>query len=347
MGVSRRKWMIFRVDASARIGGGHVMRCCSLAEHFIAAGWSVGFASSAESRIIVRQLSDRTEVLEGSDQRSLDAEALALRWPSGCDLLVVDHYSLDARFEGTCRGWADRIVVVDDLADRPHDCDLLIDSTFGRAAADYAGLVPVSTPVLAGADYALLRPEFAARRQESLARRAALVKVERVLVSLGLTDLGAITARVVRLLLDSAPALSIDVVLGPAVPSRATLEEFAAHSPRLCLHVDPPDMAALMAKADVAIGAGGTTSWERCCLGLPTVLLVLADNQKMIAYELARAGAAVRVEQCGEPDPSAIAEALVALAADPDRLREMSRRAAAICDGKGAERAYEYILCVK
>jgi UDP-2,4-diacetamido-2,4,6-trideoxy-beta-L-altropyranose hydrolase len=319
------------------------MRCLTLAEHTIAAGWSVGFACSAETLAIVPALADRVELLRGSDSRSLDQAALAARWPLGCDVLVVDHYSLDACFEETCRGWARRIVVIDDLADRQHDCDLLIDSTLGRKAADYAGLVPADALVLAGVDYALLRPEFAARREESLTRRAALVKVERVLVSLGLSDLGGITDGVTRRLLDIDARFSIDVAIGPTAPSRAALEDLVVREPRLGLHIHPPDMDSLMAMADLAVGAGGTTSWERCCLGLPTLMLVVAENQEMIAKELARAGAVVQLKQGGRTDRCSLAKAFAELAANLERLHDMSASAAVICDGKGAHRVYDYI----
>jgi UDP-2,4-diacetamido-2,4,6-trideoxy-beta-L-altropyranose hydrolase len=312
----------------------------------IAAGWSVGFASSAETLALVPRLGDRVEVLEARDNPSLDLGALAERWPFGCDILIVDQYSLGTAFETRCRGWANRIVVIDDLANRSHDCDLLIDTTFGRMAADYFPLVPARALVLVGAQYAPLRPEFAARRAESLGRRAAFGKVERILVSLGLTDVGGITEQVVRVMRDVPPNVWIDVVIGAAAPSRSGLEELAAKEPRLCLHIDPLDMAGLMVKADLAIGAGGTTGWERCCLGLPTLMLVLADNQEMNAKELERAGAAVRVGYQAKINPRMIGKALITLIAEPNRLRGMSEQAAAICDGRGVERVYKNILSV-
>ncbi len=328
---------IFRADASSRIGGGHVMRCLTLAEYMAADGWAVGFACVSESRAIAPHLNDIAELLEGRDLQSLDAEALARRWPSGCDILVVDHYSLDARFESSCRGWAKAVVVIDDLADRPHDCDLLLDSTLGRSAADYTRLVPAGALVLVGPDYALLRAEFAATREWSFARRASVDKVERILVSFGLTDIGGVTARVVRPLLDFDSTFRIDVVLGPVTPSRSELEDLAARHPHLRLHVDPPDMARLMAEADLAVGAGGTTSWERCCLGLPTVLLILAENQQLVANRLEQAGAVVtaRMSELGAADVVAKVAHFVANAAS---LRKAAISAAAVVDGRGSVR---------
>lgn len=329
--------IIFRADASRAIGGGHVMRCLTLADHFRAVGWSVGFATIAESLNVVPRLKSVAELLVSPDARALDAAALQSRWPSGCDVFVVDHYSLDAAYERSWRAFARHIVVIDDLANRPHDCDLLIDSNFGRQAGDYTALVPADALLLIGAGYAMLRPEFATHRAEALARRAMLKKVDRILVSLGLTDIGGITARIVQALIEIEGTFSIDVVIGHAAASRPVLEEIAAKTPRVFLHVDPPDMAALMSDTDLAIGAGGTTSWERCCLGLPTIVLVLADNQKSIAEKLADAGA-VRLAQEGT-----IAGEADALIGDAGKLCEMSRKAAEICDGLGTQRIFEKI----
>ena len=233
--------------------------------------------------------------------------------------------------------------MIDDLANRPHDCDLLIDTTFGRSAEDYRDLVPPGAVILAGARYALLRPEFAALRAESLARRAAGGGVERILVSLGLTDLGGITARVVAALLETALKAQIDVVIGPSAQSRAELEAFAARERRVELHIDPPDMARLMTNADIAIGAGGTTSWERCCLGLPTIVIILADNQVWASQMLNEFGAinALMQTSLATDIPNAIAELV-----DPTTRREMTGKAADVTDGRGAERVCEAIIAI-
>jgi UDP-2,4-diacetamido-2,4,6-trideoxy-beta-L-altropyranose hydrolase len=134
--------------------------------------------------------------------------------------------------------------------------------------------------------------------------------------------------------------LQVDIVLGTAAPSLATLASLASRDPRLTLHVDTRDMAALMAAADLAIGAGGSSLWERCCLGLPSLTLVLADNQQDAAAALAARGASEVVEE-GD-----LAARLAALVADPERLARMSEAAAALCDGQGAGRAAERLLAI-
>jgi UDP-2,4-diacetamido-2,4,6-trideoxy-beta-L-altropyranose hydrolase len=340
---SQRRKVIFRADATSEIGGGHVMRCLTLAEHLTAKGWDASFACVGETLAIVPRLRDRVDVFEAQDRECLDAGALSQRWPSGCDILVVDHYALGAAFEASCRGWARRIVVIDDLANRPHDCDLLIDTTLGRQAQDYAALVPPTAVILAGPSYALLRPGFADYRQRSLARRATLNQAKRVLVSLGLTDMGGFTAPIVRALLDLDSTISIDVILGASARSRSELEGIFMRSPRISLFIDPPDVAKLMTDADIAIGAGGTTSWERCCLGLPTVLIILAENQILVAKSLEEAGAVIVAEKAPGLTQADFAASVAHMVADIPSLQKMSSAAAVVTDGGGTGRIADTI----
>jgi UDP-2,4-diacetamido-2,4,6-trideoxy-beta-L-altropyranose hydrolase len=249
------------------------------------------------------------------------------------DLLVVDHYGIDADYERVIKPFADTILVIDDLADRVHVCDILIDQTFGRRAVDYKGLVPECATVLAGAQYALLRSEFAATRESSLARRATARIVERIFISMGLTDLGGITIEVLDAVLAADTGATIDVVLGPNAMSLEAVRERAARRGGITVHVETTDICALMAVADLAVGAAGTTAWERCCLGLPTVTLALADNQRDTCRYLAEAGALFPAGTIEE-----IATGISQLAASYDDLQSMSAAAAAVTDGQGTAR---------
>ena len=311
------------------------MRCLTLARQLASSRWAVGIACTAETLTVAPSLASQIETLEAMNVTSLDAAALAKRWPAGCDVLVVDHYSLDSRFESSCRGWAASIVAIDDLADRPHDCDLLVDATPARIAGEYASLTPANALVVTGTEYALLRPEFVAAREAALARRAATEKVQRILVSLGLTDLHGFSEDVVRALLRMNSTFLIDVVIGVTAPSKEALERLATQEPRLCVHVAPTSMASLIAAADLAIGAGGTTSWERCCLGLPTVLIILAENQRLTGRRLQEAGAAVLAPGTSGQDISDVVGQLVN---DRRSLQNMAAAAALLVDGRGSER---------
>lgn len=337
------------------------MRCLTLAGRLAAAGTEVSLvaaemieplrrlAAAAGVRLIELPSARPPErAREGWDKASWDeaaqdddaaraAEALA---GDHIDWIVVDHYGLDHVWETRMRDLAGRIAVIDDLATRRHDCDLLLDQTHRRDPADYEALVGSGTTLLIGARYALLRPEFEEARTAALARRQAPGPVDRLLISLGLTDVGGLTLPAARAALARTGA-EIDVVLGGSAPTLEAVRRLADAEPRIALHVDTPHISELMTVADLAIGSAGTTSWERCCLGLPTLAFAVAGNQRLIAARLAEDGA-VRL---AEPeDEGTIGDALVALAEDEAARVRMAGAAAAICDGRGASRVAARLL---
>lgn len=274
--------------------------------------------------------------------READSTALWYSVDEGCSLLVVDHYDLGAHYEASCRSFARQILVIDDLANRPHDCDILLDQNLGRSCLDYEALVPTSALVLVGAPFALLRPEFAAARPAALARRRPGMAVRRILVSLGLTDLGAITARVVRAALAARTGATLDVVLNDRAESLPYLRSLESSSHDMILHIDPSNMSQLMTNADLAIGAAGATSWERCCLGLPTILIALADNQRFVARTLAQIGAVKLLDNTDGFEPVLTNTLLELWQSEATRL-SLARAAAQTIDGEGAKRVVDAI----
>lgn len=238
------------------------------------------------------------------------------------DAVLLDHYLLDAP-------WLERVMasraVIDDLANRPLPCNLLIDPTLGRSAAAYAHLVPEPCKLLLGPRFAMMRPQFMAARPEALTRRSQWDgRVTRVLIALGG---GAFADLALRLAVAVRARGLAPVVLGPKPTGNlvpAGLDWFA-HS---------EDVAPMMIDCDVGIGGAGGMSWERACLGQPAIAVVLAANQAGIAKALDEAGAAM----ASPPDADAVLAALDHLLADPAALKRMSARASAITDGAGAER---------
>ena len=333
---------VFRVDASIESGAGHVMRCLALADTLASAGWSCALASRPGTVEAIPAKAPRREVLELAAEDK--PAAMRARWPEGCDLLAVDHYGLDAAFESGCRPWARRILAIDDLADRPHDCDLLLDQTLGRTAKDYAGLVPENCRLLLGPDYALLRSRFAAARSKALARRRQSGPVRRILVSLGAMDVNNATERVLEAIALAGTDAVVDVVLGAGAPHLGEVKSHAREmGQRVTVHTGVEDMTALMARADLAIGAAGITSWERCCLGLPTIAVVIADNQRLLARRMEAHGCIHLLGWHADVTAEDIARAVIALASDARRRLRMSQASAAICDGTGAARVAERI----
>lgn len=334
--------VVFRADASAVIGRGHVVRCLALAQALRAAGWRCGFATS-DPAFAAHVGPDGIEVLDLGGVAEMDeAAALARHWPEGVDVLVLDHYGRDKTFESACRSWARTILTLDDGPNRHHECDLLLDPGSPDQAASYQSLVPPDCRLLLGPSYALVRRPFLAARGDTLRRRRELQGLRRILIYFG-TDTGLTATRAaLEAVARSGKEAAVDVVVG-AGAHMSTLRKLAERAPQpIRIHTNVTDMAAVMAAADLAFGAPGSASWERACLGLPSVVTVLADNQRPNAALLAGMGAAVVVADADLT--SAFASRLRKLAADPQQLRTMSAAAARLCDGRGALRVMLALL---
>jgi UDP-2,4-diacetamido-2,4,6-trideoxy-beta-L-altropyranose hydrolase len=363
--------VIFRNDASLDIGIGHVMRCLTLADALRAHGANCHFICREHPGHLLDQIRKRgftataLPSCEPGDRRQGETDALQpahAHW-LGCDWqtdaqqtgeilaplkpdwLVVDHYALDSRWEHALRAHYGKLLVIDDLADRPHACDLLLDQNLGREAIDYANLVPEHCTVLAGPRFALLRPEFAALREYSLRRRESPA-MKHLLITMGGVDRPNATGQVLEALKTCPlPAdCEITVVMGGQAPWLDQVREIASTMPWPTeVRVDISDIAQVMSDSNLSIGAAGTTSWERCSLGLPALMVVLAENQWAGARALLTAGAALLVGEVG-----AIREQLVPTLApllSDEPLVNMSRCASDITDGEGSTRVVERMEC--
>lgn len=331
---------VFRFDASTDLGFGHAMRCSAIADHLGALGWRTTAAVREDRRPQGPWLRafDRVVPLAADGD-----EPDALRAVAGevCDLLVVDHYGWDWQKEGNCRQWAKTLAVIDDLADRDHSCDVLCDSGPDRQSEDYAGRVPAGARLLLGPDYALLRSEFAKARHRL--RSAAKARVERIFVNVGATDPNGRLPVILDGIEQSGFDGVVDIVVAAQAPGRRILEEKLANVRYDCrLHVDTQQVAELMANADLAIGAAGISAWERCCLRLPSLVVVAAENQRHVAQGLASAGAAKLLDRGLTADH--LKSILLPLLGDGAERHEMARLAGRICDGLGCGRFAEATL---
>lgn len=332
--------VVIRADASPTIGGGHVMRCLALANVLAERNAVVTFACRTGTVETVPALAiSGYAIADLAGPEADEPGEMAVRFAEGADLLVVDHYRWRAHQEAACRAWAGKILVIDDLADRRHDCDVLLDQNLGRAEDDYVGLAPPAARLLIGPVYALLRPEFARARPAALARRAEGGRVRRILVSMGLTDPGNVTSTALDALAGlsevAAGAVEVVAVLGREAPFRAAVEaRVRKMGPSARLVVEPPDMAAEMSAADLCIGAGGSSSWERCAVGLPTVVVIAAENQRHSAVILDAVGAA-ELAKC---DPRDIGSKIGSLVDKSGELSRSAHAAALVTDGRGARR---------
>ena len=360
--------VVFRTDASLQMGSGHVMRCLTLADaltargaqcHFICRALVGNFLGHIQRRgYAVNELPAPNEPVPAAvaaserykkyrSHRTVYAQWLGVSWQKDAqqtrvileklqpDWLVVDHYALEQQWEAALRPHFKKLMVIEDLASRVHQCDLLLDQNLGRKPQDYASLVPAQCIVLTGPHYALLLPEFAALRTYSLQRREQPV-FKQLLITMGGVDQPNATGQVLKTLKGCPLPLDcrISVVMGRQAPWLEQVRAQAQDMPWPTeVLVNISDMALRMADSDLAIGAAGSTSWERCCLGLPTLMVVLAENQRPNAQALQGAQAVLLI---GDVSDIAIQLPLaIDASTSRHRLRDISSAAAAITDGQG------------
>ena len=370
------KLIAFRVDASLQIGSGHVMRCLTLADALTRQGVQCHFISRAHPGHLLDVIRQRgfafTTLTEEAPPPSANmqhlgehlkepahAHWLCCDWQTDAeetrvileklqpDWLGGDHYALDQCWEVSLQPYCQTIMVIDDLADRPHQCDLLLDQNLGRQSNDYANLVPTHCKVLAGPQYALLRPEFAALRSYSLQRRQQPV-FKQMLITMGGVDQPNATGQVLQSLKSCTlpQDCRISVVMGAEAPWLQQVRAQAQDMPWPTeVLVNISNMARRMADSDLAIGAAGSTSWERCCLGLPTLMVVLADNQRAIAEVLQAAGAAKILDNAFAVPMTC--EVLSSFVTNTNALYEMSIEAARIVDGLGTASVVSIFLALE
>jgi UDP-2,4-diacetamido-2,4,6-trideoxy-beta-L-altropyranose hydrolase len=330
----------FRADASIELGTGHVMRCLTLATALRDQGAECQFISGLLEGNMLQAIQDKgfkASSIAASDDWKQDADQTqSLLSGEPVDWLIVDHYGLDSRWENALKSNYQKLMVIDDLADRPHNCDLLLDQNLGRLASDYKPFLPNTCQLLIGPQYALLRPEFAQWRDYSLKRRAAHPELKHLLISMGGTDYPNSTSQILEALKQAPLPLDcrITVVMGASSPWTQQVTGIAKIMPwKTEVAVNVSNMAELMANSDLAIGAAGSTTWERCCLGLPSLVVILAENQKSSGEHLIRLEAGILLELFTN-----ITQALSRAITDASNLRilhRFSEAASQITSGQG------------
>jgi UDP-2,4-diacetamido-2,4,6-trideoxy-beta-L-altropyranose hydrolase len=331
--------ILFVVDAGPRVGGGHVMRSLTLAGALQARGASCTFLGPPAMNAVLDVFAPGMLRVAAASAEPRDLAAAVATEPF--EAVVFDHYGLSSR-DHRAMSQGRPTLVIDDLADRPLGADVVVDSGPARKAEDYEGLVPNEARLLLGPTFAPVRPEFAALRGTALGWRGE--PVQRILVSLGLTDLGGVTARIVGRLRLRVGETGLDIVLGASAPSLPGLAKVARRDPRLAMHVDTTQMARLTAEADIAVGAAGSSTWERCTLGLPTLMVILAENQRAAAEAMAARDAALVVDLAAPDFDARFDRALTRLMVDADLRRGLAARSSQICDGEGAGRTAAVFL---
>ena len=350
------KKILLRVDASPEIGTGHMMRCLALANEAKQRDWECIFVLRDPDDEIVKYITSSSHEVEKlmsvNGKKIADNATAHSNWLPVSqiqdandtveviddfkpDWIIVDHYALDAKWFSVVEKTSSKILVIDDLGDRNLICDLLLDQNLGASADKYDDKLPSKCRLLLGPTFALLRREFREWRQRSLERRLSN-NIENVLITMGGVDLENYTLQVLKRIAKSKYSMkcAFTVITGRSYPFSKALEEFINESDLMVsILSNIENMAEIMSKSDLCIGAAGSTSWERCCLGLPTISLAIADNQLGVLAEL-------------EKKKCTFVSSIDNIRADFERLlsqdnkqklRQLSFNSANLTDGNGIE----------
>jgi UDP-2,4-diacetamido-2,4,6-trideoxy-beta-L-altropyranose hydrolase len=355
-------YIAIRTDASNQVGSGHFMRCLTLAIELKMQGAQICFVSRSLPQHFIEMLKlenmayvplsegcelDQVDELAHSywlgTSQAVDAQltiqALGNQY---FDWIVVDHYGLDIRWESAVRICCKKMLVIDDLADRVHDCDVLVDQNYYEdMLTRYVDKVPVNCQLLLGPRYALLRREFLALR-EQFKRTNGIVK--RILVFFGGVDIDNCTGLTIQALAKLKVDQHVDVVVGAKHPNLEYLQQACDANGYFC-HVQTANMAELMAEADLAIGAGGSATWERCCLGLPTITFCLAENQRKLITDAATQGLLYAPISCDQTFITVVQHHIKSLLENPSLRKLISQNGQNLVNGLGAQRVASTLGC--
>ncbi|MES2510096.1 MAG: UDP-2,4-diacetamido-2,4,6-trideoxy-beta-L-altropyranose hydrolase [Pseudomonadota bacterium] len=352
--------VFFRTDASLVIGHGHVMRCLTLAAALREDGITCVFVCREHQGHLCQFIEDRGFTLvrlpladspPSREATPVHSAWLGATWAEDAaqtreaisragvrpGWMIVDHYALDSRWESTLRPHVARIMAIDDIADRTHDADVLLDQNFyPDMDARYSSRVGPGCNRLLGPRYALLRNEFSGLRKTSRVRRGP---VRRVMVFFGGSDVTNETGKALdAMALLGMPEVEFEVVIGNTNPNKDVLVSRCDGLSKVRLYCQVANMAEMMVRSDLAIGAAGTATWERCALGLPALMLAVADNQVAIAEGVDQVGAQRYLGESSVVSAAALALAMSQVIRSPQLLAGMSQKAMNLVDALGAAR---------
>ena len=335
----------FRCDSSSDIGSGHVIRCLTLANFLKKKGLFTTFiCKETEGNLfdVILKHNHNLVVLSNSNKKNIwedDAQEIIDKikdFNSSKDWMVVDHYFLNKDWETRISSKLYKLFIIDDLCDRPHYGNILLNQNYlPGIRSQYKKILSSKTKILLGPKYALLSPEYKATRK--LIKINKKKKLQRVIIFFGASDDKEQTIKCLSILSKlNLKLLKIDIVIGLANKKKKLIEEITDKIDNATLHVQIPSLCNLMKNADLYLGSGGTTTWERCCLGLPSIVISTSGNQVRQNEYLFKKGVIKYLGKAESVSEENIRTALLMFAEGYDSTK-MSKKALKITNGNGAE----------
>lgn len=344
--------IVFRADASSQIGTGHIMRCLALADRLSAKGCEIHFLCDGLPPFLAQLLDDKGYFLHSLERDGKPVLNADIAWDiistlGKVDWLIIDHYSIDSVWEASIKPLVGQVMVIDDLANRQHQCHVLLDQNFYLdAGSRYTGLVPDDTRLLLGPSYALLRPDFPEARRIKAASKPKEAVAQRILICFGGADPTNESMKTLRAL---APLMfemdcTVEVIVGAACTHLEEIHAFVGENQWANLTINARDIAKRMVSADLAIGAAGSMSWERASIGLPSIAIAVAKNQVLLAEHAASRGIHLYLGWHDEVTEDGLREAASLLLGNRFLRAAFTNASMSLCDGQGVDRVAKILL---
>ena len=347
---NRKNTIFIRVDSGQKIGYGHLIRCMALGDK-LKKNWHVIFVTSnikgnitsiVKNNFQVIQLKtaygDLSKVIIKDD--AIETVQTIKKFGNKNSFLIVDNYKLSQRWESIVKPYVKRLIVIDDLMNRKHNCDLIIDQNLHtRMNSLYTKSIPKNCTKLLGPYYAILRNQFITQRKYAKIRS---LPIKNILISFGGSDNENYTLHALASLKKLNSDVNVNVVIGTANMNKKTIKNFCKKNLNFNYFEQVENMAKLMKIADLCIGSSGTTTWERCCLGLPAIVAVASNDQKDIANAVSNNKCIINLGKIKKSDNVNYVRLMKNL--KNSELQNMSRNCMKLVDGKGAARISKYIF---
>ena len=332
------KQVLFRADASYEIGFGHLSRCFTLANHFQNKGWKCFFAIdkiTLESISIFKENIINYFLVE----RKKFSDIKKIIMDEKFDIIVIDHYEINSAYEEKCANYVSKVVVIDDVANRKHFCDFLIDQNLGREVADYKNYVPSKCKLLLGSSYFLLREDFLKKRYRK--KNKNYESQLKIFVCFGASDFHDITSKVILICDQLKFKFQLIIVMSSMSPNLTKIKSIALKNPKnIKLYIDTQNVKELMESSDFAIGACGVTAWERCYLGLPSICIITAPNQNFIYDNLLKKGLIIGAGAWNNLSKNDLLNQIILLSLDLKLRNNISSNCKNLIDGLGPSRVF-------
>lgn len=346
--VHQSSLVIFRIELTISSGGGHYTRCITLAKSLQLLSFDILFIISSD----LSHVQKNTEALGFKcitinpspvlDDASLTSRIL-MSYSGRAIALIIDHYDIDFEWISSVRPYCTKVVVIDDLANRKLDCDLLVNQVHNSDISDYRLIVPQDCQLLLGSNYTLLRPEFLANRMILLSKKPP-TRVQKIHLLFGAGDPMSLCAIYACNILDTFADVELVINSSQHSSQLELLNSISNASGRVHHIVDSTDIAADMSQCQFAVGTPGMSTWERACLGIPSIQIGSSLNQVEIMRELDRSKICHWFGMAKDVRMDCFLKKLKVLLGDDQWRSEVRQSCLRAVDGKGTKRVSTAIM---